>query len=330
MGGSMALLLENRLGLKSGRQDVDGLLPNGIKVLHYNKSTGFVSPKISFLNKDRFNVKELGQNMILVNSGIARASGLGLHRGLNMRFLAYLSRDPIRFKSILQSYKIHDEIIKALEFNNYCLLGKLFLDYMSCRERIDPGATQSKYDKDDNDKKVLRRLFDPLVENGLIFGGMFTGAMGGGVAMLSLTPLAKQMHGGNVTNIEHALNELKQWKTQKGSIPFQRLSRIEYSVNVNGILLTKIKRKNADDVATTLIKKEYLFKSIDAENIICLDEQFSDIVLPLKQLSDDQIQGIIKTTDCAKQEGKDVHIVVIETHSKNGCVELKSISCRDC
>merc|ERR1712228_1141403 len=172
------------------------------------------------------------------------------------------------------------------------------------------GATQSKYDKDDNDEKVLRRLFDPLVESGLIFGGMFTGAMGGGVAMLSLTPLAKQMHG--------------------GTVPFQRLSRIEYSVNVNGILLTKIKRKNADDVATTLIKKEYLFKSMDAENIICLDGQFADIVLPLKQLSDDQIQGIIKATNCAKQEGKDVYIVVIETHSKNGCVELKSISCRDC
>merc|ERR1712176_115590 len=202
-----------------GRQHVDGLLPNGIKVLHYDKMNGFVSPRISFLSKDRFNVKELGNNLMLVNSGIARASGLGLHRGLNMRFLAYLSRDPVRFKSILQSYVIHDEIIKALQLNNYCLLGKLLLDYMSCRERIDPGATQSKYDKDNgDDEKVLRRLFDPLVEDGLIFGGMFTGAMGGGVAMLSLTPLAKERHAGNgkVTNIEFALNELKKWKTQKG------------------------------------------------------------------------------------------------------------------
>ena len=33
--GSMALLFENHLGLKSGRQDVDGLLPNGIKLLYY-------------------------------------------------------------------------------------------------------------------------------------------------------------------------------------------------------------------------------------------------------------------------------------------------------
>ena len=43
--GSMALLFENRLGLKSGRQDVDGLLPNDIKVLTYAETSHFLIPK---------------------------------------------------------------------------------------------------------------------------------------------------------------------------------------------------------------------------------------------------------------------------------------------
>lgn len=138
-----------------------------------------------------------------------------------------------------------------------------------------------------------------------------------------------------MTNIEHALDELKKWKTQKGSIPFQRLSRIEYSVNVNGIFLKKIERekkieikKNEDDVANTLVKKEYLFKSMDAENIICLDDQFAEVVLSLKQVPDEQAKHLKKVTDCAREEGSDVNVVIIETHSKNGRIELKSISCK--
>merc|ERR1712154_151340 len=104
---------------------------------------------------------------------------------------------------------------------------------------------------------ILRRLFDPLVESGLIYGGMFTGAMGGGVAMLSLTSFASQTNENdkNKTNIQYALDQLKQWKTQNGSRPFERLSPIEYSVNVNGILLTKINRKtDNDDTVKKLIK----------------------------------------------------------------------------
>ena len=174
-----------------------------------------------------------------MNSGIARAAGLGLHRGLNMRFLAYLARDAVRFKPIAQSYGIHAEIVRALEANNYCALGKLLMEYMACREKIDPGATQSVFDAEVGGEKVLRRLFDPMVEAGLIYGGMFTGAMGGGVAMLAITEYgAEEMESGS-TRIENALAELKEWRTDKGSVPFGGLQRIEYSVNVDGIMLTK-------------------------------------------------------------------------------------------
>eukprot|EP01083_Nonionella_stella_P067794 179539_1 len=314
---SMALLLENRLGLKSGRQDVDGLFaaPNGVKVLHYNETTQFVTPKISFLRSDRFNIDELCRKMILVNSGIARASGLGLHRGLNMRFLAYLSRDPVRFKSILQSYRIHSDIVDALQSNNYCFLGKLFVDYMSCRERIDPGATQSKYDAAADGEKVLRRLFDPLMERDLIYGGMFTGAMGGGVAMLSLTPNA------NETNIECALDELKQWKTKNEDQPFARLQRIEYSVNCNGILLST-SRVGCDK----LLKKEYLFESMDDETCVCLDlDEFAQIVFPIDAKVAKEIKQV---TDKAAINQLDVHIVVSQTHYKNGNIQSKVVSAK--
>jgi len=159
----------------------------------------------------------------------------------------------------------------------------------------------------------------------LIYGGMFTGAMGGGVAMLSLTPLAKEMHEcGKMSNIEHSLDELSKWKTRKGTVPFQRLSRIEYSVNVNGILLKKTKRQHR-----ALIKREYLFKAMDSQNIICLDSEFSEIIIPLTDITKEEINRLRIDTDLAQQEGRDVNIVAIETHYQNDGVSLKSISCKN-
>ena len=59
--------------------------------------------------------------------------------------------------------------------------------------------------------------------------------------MLCLTPMAKERGAKDgKSKIECALEELKAWKTEKGSVPFERLSRIEYSVNVDGIRLTKV------------------------------------------------------------------------------------------
>ena len=50
--GSMVLLFENELGLKSGRQDVDGLLPGGFKLLSYPPQDGFLTPEVSHWNED--------------------------------------------------------------------------------------------------------------------------------------------------------------------------------------------------------------------------------------------------------------------------------------
>lgn len=42
-------LFENRLGLKSGRQDVDGLLAGGLKSIRYEPTSGFLMPHIEIL-----------------------------------------------------------------------------------------------------------------------------------------------------------------------------------------------------------------------------------------------------------------------------------------
>jgi len=237
--GSLALLFENRLGLKSGRQDVDGLLPGGVKQIEYLPTEEFQLPTL-LIDNSKLNFGSLPDHMLLINSNIPRSTGLGLHRGLNMRHWALLSRDRERFAAIVKSYGIHDRIVDALEKKNYPLLGRLFLDYMACRESIDPGATQSIYDKEMGGKRVLRLLFDPLVAEGLIFGGMFTGAMGGGVAMLVATPSGLQKCKDGKRNIDVALEKLKQFETNEGSRPFSRLEEIKYSVNTDGVEYTLI------------------------------------------------------------------------------------------
>lgn len=57
---------------------------------------------------------------------------------------------------------------------------------MRRRERIDSGATASQFDGVMK-CRVLVLLFERLKQLQLISGGMLTGAMGGGVAMLVVT-----------------------------------------------------------------------------------------------------------------------------------------------
>jgi hypothetical protein len=57
--GSMVLLFENQLGLKSGRQDVDGLLPQGLKILRYAPTSGFVFPTITTWSEKDFDFQQL-------------------------------------------------------------------------------------------------------------------------------------------------------------------------------------------------------------------------------------------------------------------------------
>jgi galactokinase/mevalonate kinase-like predicted kinase len=227
--GSLVLLFENQLGLKSGRQDIDGLLPNGLKVIRYLPTNDVLVPSLDLDSMNRIEVVGISENLILVDSGIQRPSSLGRTRGLNMRHWSLLTRDSATFPALIESYKVHDKITEALIAKDWKLLGELFLEYMTLRERIDPGATSSIYDADAG-RKVLRDLFDPLVSEGLIFGGMFTGAMGGGVAMLVPTEKGKSM-----SRISQYLTNLKNLVLGSGERPFKRLGIISYSINTSGL-----------------------------------------------------------------------------------------------
>jgi len=76
-----------------------------------------------------------------------------------------------------------------------------------------------------------------------------------------------------------------------------------------------------------LVRKEYIFKSIDRENkcVTVMDEAFEEIVLGLKELNLEQMQDMNAKIDAGAKNQKDVKIVVIETHKKNEQV-LQKIS----
>ncbi len=230
MLSSLALLLENEVGLKSGKQDTDGPLYPGVKSIRYAPTSGFLEGEIECLKLDE---RALGENLILVNSGIQRPAATGLRRGLNMRHYAYVSRDPRRFPAVMQSLAVHREIVEALLRSDWPALGSAFNRYLDLRETIDPGATQSAYDQAAG-RKVLRLPFEELRAEGLIEGGMYTGAMGGGCLMLVTTPYGKQPDPGGGTRALAALGRLK-GLTIGGGRPFEKLEVYRYAVNSRGL-----------------------------------------------------------------------------------------------
>ncbi len=207
--GSLALLFENQLGLKSGRQDVDGPLFSGLKNITYRSTTGVVLPEIEKLN--------VPLNIVLVDTGVRRPADSSLTRGLNMRHLSFLSREPAAFLCVRKSLGLHFEIVEAVKAANWPLVGRLFSEYMALREVIDPTATGEKH--------VLRvQLFDRLLAEGLVYGGMFSGAMGGGIAMLVPIPDKKAA----------LLTRLREIAAEKDSV-FRHMVQIDFKVNTLGI-----------------------------------------------------------------------------------------------
>jgi galactokinase/mevalonate kinase-like predicted kinase len=227
---SLALLLENEIGLKSGKQDTDGPLYPGVKSIRYAPTSGFLEGEIECLRLDE---RALGENLILVNSGIQRPAATGLRRGLNMRHYAYVSRDPRRFPAVMQSLEVHREIVAALLRSDWSALGQAFNRYLDLRETIDPGATQSVYDEAAG-AKVLRLPFERLRSEGLIEGGMYTGAMGGGCLMLVATPLGKKVDASGETHLLAALRRLQR-SVIGDQRPFGRLEVYRYAVNSRGL-----------------------------------------------------------------------------------------------
>lgn len=233
---SLALLLENEVGLKSGKQDTDGPLYPGVKSLRYRPTAGFLASEVVSLPVDE---AELNENLALVGSGIQRPPATGLRRGLNMRHYSYISRDPLRFPAVMRSLAVHEAIVDALVGSDWPRLGALFDEYLDLRETIDPGATQSIYDNAAG-TAVLRLPFRRLKEQGLIFGGMYSGAMGGGCMMLVATPRGKESVAGaggrRVTRLVAALEELGNHPV--GDLrPFAGLKIYRYAVNARGLEL---------------------------------------------------------------------------------------------
>jgi galactokinase/mevalonate kinase-like predicted kinase len=227
---SLALLFENELGLKSGKQDTDGPLYPGVKSIRYPKTNGFLESELTTLKLDE---SELRDNLVLVNSGIQRPAATGLRRGLNMRHYSYLSRDPLRFGAVTRSLDVHEQIVEAVNLRDWPKLGSLFTEYLDLRETIDSGATQSVFDTAAC-RKVLRVPFEQLLNRGLIHGGMYTGAMGGGCMMLVPTELGKSRAAQATTRLAEQLEQLKDFRAGDQR-PFERLVVYDYAVNTKGL-----------------------------------------------------------------------------------------------
>jgi galactokinase/mevalonate kinase-like predicted kinase len=227
---SLALLLENEVGLKSGKQDTDGPLYPGVKAIRYPPTTGFLESELRVLEVDEAALRE---NLVLVNSGIQRPAATGLKRGLNMRHYSYVSRDPLRFGAVVSSLDVHHRIVDAVAREDWPRLGALFTDYMDLRQTIDPGATQSVFDESAR-RPVLRYPFDRLLRAGLIHGGMYAGAMGGGCMMLVPTERGRASGASGRTRLVEELEGLRAFETG-GSRPFAELRVYDYAINTRGL-----------------------------------------------------------------------------------------------
>jgi galactokinase/mevalonate kinase-like predicted kinase/glutathione synthase/RimK-type ligase-like ATP-grasp enzyme len=227
---SLALLLENEVGLKSGKQDTDGPLYPGVKAIKYPPTGGFLESDLEVLAVDE---RALRENLVLVNSGIQRPAANGLRRGLNMRHYAYVSRDPKRFAAVMKSLDVHERIVDAVLREDWPRLGSLFTEYLDLRERIDPGATHTVFDEAAG-RKILRYPLEYLLGGGLIYGGMYAGAMGGGVLLLVPTPLGKEPDVSGTTRLLAAVETLR--GVTFGPVkPFARLHAYDYAINTRGL-----------------------------------------------------------------------------------------------
>ncbi|KNC46322.1 uncharacterized protein AMSG_02774 [Thecamonas trahens ATCC 50062] len=231
--GSHVLLFENVLGLKSGRQDVDGVLP-GLKLLHYAPTETVLVPSLPCTVGWVSEAAERAttQSLLVVDTGIQRTAVLDYRRGLNSRHMSYLRRKGKPYAAIVASLGIHAHIVQAFRFGRIRELGECFTAYMGLRAIIDPGAVSSIYDTDASGK-VLLELFSQLKTAGLSHGGMFTGAMGGGVALVVLTDTATALR----PQLDAILKSLAAWAPPlQNSRPYRNLHIIDTSPDLEGVV----------------------------------------------------------------------------------------------
>ncbi|KAI3632864.1 hypothetical protein MIR68_008939 [Amoeboaphelidium protococcarum] len=248
--GLIVWLFENTIGLKSGRQDIDApLYGHGLNSWQYGPvffdQNYAIDRQLIQHEQIDLDVFELTNRLIIVDTGIQRSTGDGLQRGLNMRHLAYLlgptieagsqeSTNSKAYEAIEQSIFVHEQIVNALRQANWQQMGKLLLQYMNLRQIIDPNALKSKFDTP-HDGQVLLHPVNQLLEMGLIYGGSYSGAMGGGVLLLMASDAAVE----DPSLIATALSDVQLMQTSDGSRPFESIRRLDYRV-LDSVGLTTI------------------------------------------------------------------------------------------
>ncbi|KAI3648307.1 hypothetical protein MP228_006161 [Amoeboaphelidium protococcarum] len=239
--GLIVWLFENTIGLKSGRQDIDApLYGHGLNSWQYGPvffDQGYaIDRQLIQHGQIDLGVSELTKRLVIVDTGIQRSTGDGLQRGLNMRHLAYLlgptieagsqdSTNSKAYQAIEQSIFVHEQIVNAIQQFNWQLVGKLLLQYMNLRQIIDPNALKSKFDTS-HDGQVLLQPVNQLLKMGLIYGGSYSGAMGGGVLLLIASDAAVE----DLSLIATALSDVQLMQTSDGSRPFKSIRRLDYRV----------------------------------------------------------------------------------------------------
>jgi galactokinase/mevalonate kinase-like predicted kinase len=224
----LALLAENELGLRSGWNDTYAVMP-GIHDFITEASDlapkPILSPMTEKLNTDAC-CQWLERHLWLIHTGIQRkATGR-----MNRRHEVYLSRSVETFPYLVKSIIIHDKIVEALINQDGETLGKHLTEYMSYRIAFDPQAIN----------EYLQHLFNYLIEQKLIYGGLLAGAMGGGIAQLIVTDYALEQipnaEAVYVTRMEQAIETLRHF-TWKNEQVFNNLlfGRIQFQINRDGI-----------------------------------------------------------------------------------------------
>eukprot|EP00002_Diphylleia_rotans_P011111 TRINITY_DN219_c0_g4_i3.p1 TRINITY_DN219_c0_g4~~TRINITY_DN219_c0_g4_i3.p1 ORF type:complete len:525 (-),score=92.30 TRINITY_DN219_c0_g4_i3:492-2066(-) len=165
----LVLLAENNLGFRSGWNDTYALRAG---VHHYTTqpTPDLPQPIQHSIDLADLNVDLLRTRMLIIHTGIQRQA---THR-MNRRHEVYLSKNPDLYESLLESFDVHDDMVDALNKNEFGRLGHLMCRYTQLRATFDHDALTP----------ALRHFFDVLRAQGVIEGGMLAGAMGGGIAQV--------------------------------------------------------------------------------------------------------------------------------------------------
>ncbi|KAL0481698.1 bifunctional fucokinase/fucose pyrophosphorylase [Acrasis kona] len=210
----LALLAENRLGLRSGWNDTYCLLPGGIHDFYTQPCPGIPTPK---LTKTNFGTINLESRLWLVHTGVQRKAT----NRMNRRHEVYLSKDEALYPYIVESLALHEHMSCAMHQERYEALGKYMTRYMDCRIAFDPEATNPQ----------LTFLFKEWIDKGLIYGGLLAGAMGGGIAQVIVSDYGLQVENGK-TRMEAAIEDMK---LACDSFNNKLYRRIKFGVNVEGV-----------------------------------------------------------------------------------------------